>query len=171
MTMFTIEDIPDKIGKGWRATQNISANSLILAEAPLVILTTRGSEEGMVAKLNMLTPDKQRAFYSLFNYYTEELGTAQGITATNSFSGEHDHETIVYEKMSRINHSCYPNARWNWDSTSRVQRLHAVRDIAQGEEITISYGFGPSMSYATRQSLIKARYGFDCKCELCVIGK
>jgi hypothetical protein len=45
------------------------------------------------------------------------------------------HDCIV----SRMNHDCRPNADYHYDPDTLTQHVHAVRPIAMGEEITISY--------------------------------
>lgn len=41
--------------------------------------------------------------------------------------------------MSRINHACRPNAAYHFNPESAKMEVHAVRSIAAGEEITVSY--------------------------------
>lgn len=41
--------------------------------------------------------------------------------------------------VSRLNHDCRPNADYHWDPETLTQHIHAVRPIAAGEEITVSY--------------------------------
>ena len=41
--------------------------------------------------------------------------------------------------VSRMNHDCRPNADYHFDPTTMTQYVHAIRPIAKGEEITISY--------------------------------
>jgi len=41
--------------------------------------------------------------------------------------------------VSRINHSCKPNAKHTWNSKLGEQTVYAVRLIREGEELTLSY--------------------------------
>ena len=41
--------------------------------------------------------------------------------------------------VSRLNHDCAPNLGYYFDSATMELRVTAVRDIAPGEELTISY--------------------------------
>ena len=43
------------------------------------------------------------------------------------------------EHFFRVNHSCVPNAETSWKSDLDVMDLVAIKDIGQGEEITICY--------------------------------
>lgn len=67
--------------------------------------------------------------------------------------------------QSCINHSCDPNCTAACDSGDRTATLLAQRDIAAGEEITLSY-IDVSLPYKRRQAELRD-YGFVCKCERC----
>lgn len=45
--------------------------------------------------------------------------------------------------------------------------MYAVRPIAEGEEITLSYL--PGGTSAERQDVLKSHFRFECKCELCAL--
>lgn len=66
----------------------------------------------------------------------------------------------------KINHSCRSNAASQWDWTLLAHKLWAVRDIAAGEEITISY-FDPIQTLRERQRYAKEALGFECACSHC----
>lgn len=44
--------------------------------------------------------------------------------------------------------------------------VYAVKDIKQGEEITLSY-YDPLEDYINREEHFQQTYGFACKCDLC----
>jgi len=44
-------------------------------------------------------------------------------------------------RISRVNHSCVPNADHVYDETNNVEILYALRDIQEGEEICYRYGY------------------------------
>ncbi|KAI0043641.1 hypothetical protein FA95DRAFT_1574983 [Auriscalpium vulgare] len=46
---------------------------------------------------------------------------------------------VVFKDTSRINHSCAPNANFLWSAESLTGDVRALRDIAPGEQITMSY--------------------------------
>ena len=86
----------------------------------------------------------------------------------------------LYKFHSRINHSCAPNAvlRNSATDSRSVQRdsdrpsskiyIFAEKDIRQGDEITLSYGFvDRTISTDERKNRILQDYGFDCQCKLC----
>eukprot|EP00658_Telonema_sp_P-2_P014690 TRINITY_DN15597_c0_g1_i4.p1 TRINITY_DN15597_c0_g1~~TRINITY_DN15597_c0_g1_i4.p1 ORF type:complete len:188 (-),score=23.34 TRINITY_DN15597_c0_g1_i4:173-736(-) len=72
---------------------------------------------------------------------------------------------------SCINHSCSPNTLLTQDPESPIPRyiLKAAREMAIGEELTISY-LEPDdrISVNERRKQLKDQYLFDCMCQLCV---
>ncbi|KAI8239899.1 hypothetical protein K4K55_001391 [Colletotrichum sp. SAR 10_96] len=72
----------------------------------------------------------------------------------------------VHANISKINHSCRSNAASQWDWDLLAHRLWAVRDIAAGEEITISY-FDPIQTLRERQRYARETLGFECTCSHC----
>ena len=61
--------------------------------------------------------------------------TAGGIYKTNSFARDDTEGAILYEVLSRVNHSCAPNAAKHFDGFTAV--VTALRDVAAGEELFI----------------------------------
>ncbi|KAF7535524.1 hypothetical protein G7054_g5285 [Neopestalotiopsis clavispora] len=77
-----------------------------------------------------------------------------------------DGSVAMFPRIARINHACRPNAAnvWSADPTNR-RVVWAARDIAAGEEITVTYA--PLLkTRAERQRRLDA-YGFVCDCEAC----
>ena len=80
-------------------------------------------------------------------------------------------EIVVYPEAALFNHSCMPNVGrlqcGGKDGGGVVSaRFVALRDIAVGEELCISY-CSPGGSTAQRQGKLRAEYGFSCQCALC----
>ena len=78
---------------------------------------------------------------------------------------------VVYSVFSRLNHACDPNAAFFYLGL-RSQRLgvRALRDIAAGEQVLVSYlgeKAGREMTRAQRQEGL-ATWGFECGCDACV---
>ncbi|XP_056423149.1 histone-lysine N-methyltransferase SMYD3 isoform X2 [Hyla sarda] len=71
----------------------------------------------------------------------------------------------LYPSMSLLNHSCDPNCVITFEGT----RLHlrAVKEIPQGEELTISY-IDVMMPSHMRQMQFQRQYCFTCDCNRCV---
>ncbi|KAJ4414470.1 SET domain-containing protein 5 [Gnomoniopsis sp. IMI 355080] len=55
---------------------------------------------------------------------------------------------------------------YHFNPDTGMMEVHAVRPIAAGEEITVSY-ISPFISHAHRQSLLHDRWGFKCTCAAC----
>jgi hypothetical protein len=79
--------------------------------------------------------------------------------------GAEDPESALFEKGSKVQHSCAPNCSY----TSKVLEDHliyfAVRPIASGENITFSYiGYMPTFQ---RREELKSTKDFLCECSKC----
>lgn len=69
----------------------------------------------------------------------------------------------LWQQTSHCNHSCIPNAQVSLMGDLLI--LRAVHNIAEGEEIFVSYGSLPD--YAARQAQFQNIWGFTCQCPLC----
>ncbi len=72
----------------------------------------------------------------------------------------------VYVEISRINHACDANSEFHYHWTRKAGTIHAVKDVEEGSEITISYSAHDNGNLR-RKDL--ERYGFDCQCRLCQV--
>ena len=102
---------------------------------------------------------------SLIQNNPQESQKVMLIWACNAFSGAR-----IYERTSRINHSCDFNAIISPKSPveTEVQVVRAVCTIAQWDEINISY-LG-SWTYAdrrVRRERLKRDKYFECQCDRC----
>ena len=87
-----------------------------------------------------------------------------------------DHEQTqagIFKHASRFNHSCLPNAFCTWnehlgaDPRGRLT-IHAIRDIAAGEEILINYrNEDAQKARIDRMKELKDDYDFVCNCPAC----
>jgi len=71
--------------------------------------------------------------------------------------------------MGWHNHDCLPNAQPTVDEAGHVS-IKALRDIAEGEEIKISY-IDAMQEYDERRKTLAEHYGFECKCDRCSLEK
>lgn len=71
----------------------------------------------------------------------------------------------VFGHASRFNHCCNPNALFTWNAAIHKETIHTMKDVAAGEEITLSYcdmtHDKPSRTYELKH------YGFVCDCPAC----
>lgn len=86
----------------------------------------------------------------------------------------------ILPPLARLNHSCAPNCRLVFRLTKRITTtcayearvkvtLQAMRDVAEGEELTISYLRNDFHKPALRQKLLQESFRFSCQCERCVV--
>jgi hypothetical protein len=105
----------------------------------------------------------------MHNIYPYQNAAEQsfGIIRTNSLPIEA--EGIgggIFLEACRINHACDNNAQKNWNRCIERHTVHALRDIVEGEEITIKY-LGLDSSREVRQMKLQDKFGFLCSCRLC----
>ena len=97
---------------------------------------------------------------------SDELANLLLIYSCNAFEGGR-----IYHQLSRVNHSCNPNAAVCGSSSgddADISVLKAACDIAAGEEINISYlGSYLYAGYPTRQLILKDSKYFVCQCDRC----
>lgn len=169
--LYAIQPIPGK-GLGLIATMKIFKGTRILSEPPIFKISRAESNRQVltdhIAKaLKDLDKVKQRAFLNLHNVYGLDDGPFLGIARSNvSPLGPEASEDGLFLDAARINHSCRPNVHKSWNENIGRLTVHAVRDIEQGEEITISY-LGKTMDYIERQVILEELFRFDCGCDLC----
>ena len=68
--------------------------------------------------------------------------------------------------MGWHNHDCTPSASCTVDAEGKVT-VSALRDIAEGEEVTISY-IDATADVDERRKVLATHYGFECRCARCV---
>lgn len=76
-------------------------------------------------------------------------------------------QQAVFPKISRINHSCVPNAQGNFHSELGRFNIHATRDIEPDEELTLNYLQELGAARESRQQRLLSGYGFTCECPAC----
>jgi len=92
-----------------------------------------------------------------------------GTGAGNRISGQvTDTYTAVWTLPSMINHSC-SDANASWSNHGDILVVRAIKKIAKGEEIFISYVL-PTSSYGYRKQSFKV-HSFECACRLCECDK
>lgn len=90
-----------------------------------------------------------------------------GIIRTNALPIENG-ETGggIFLEASRINHACDNNAQKSWNENIKQHTVHALRNINEGEEITIYY-LAAHTTWKARQEALRAKFKFSCSCHLC----
>ena len=80
---------------------------------------------------------------------------------------QHGSGTAVYLLPSMFNHECDPNVDAVWRHGDAQLTLAARRDIAAGEQLSISY-IDADQPVAERRRVLRHGYGFHCVCAACV---
>jgi hypothetical protein len=166
--IWTLSPIPGK-GKGLIASKDISRGTLVLSDAPLlktdVITSMETVEKDLVRALKVLPKDHQRAFLSLHNNYPGKNPLSNIIRSNGYPLGPGSEVGGVFPNLSRINHSCKPNAKHSWNPTLGMYVVYTIRPVSKNNEITVSYLSGGDSQQ--RQAELKDNFGFTCACELC----
>ncbi|KIK65258.1 hypothetical protein GYMLUDRAFT_39618 [Collybiopsis luxurians FD-317 M1] len=180
-----------KGGMGLFARAYIPQGGVILVERPAVIIPTQIKPDSTVtgfdgaefrddvhqAMFSHIDPEVQEEIFALKDSLAGLLtsSTPEGIFRTNALdielptegTGTHKYKGL-FPKTSRCNHSCGPNAIWCFNQLTFTLTLSAVRKIAPGEEITISY-INPFLPRHVRRAQLDSRWKFFCHCKHCDI--
>jgi hypothetical protein len=166
--LFTLTPISGK-GKGLIATQRIPKGTCLISESPLFKTSQIQSsdvEREIIRIIKSLPKEQQRAFLSLHNNNPGKGEPFSNIVRSNGYPlGPSSEDGGIFLNIARINHACLANAQQAFNEKKGKETAFAVRDIEEGEEITIAYTIGgPSSS---RRAKLKEFFGFECGCELC----
>ena len=144
---------PDGKGLGLFAhgAGGFAAGERVLFEAPLLsrsldaiereVQEGRAVAEMAAAVETVLRPEQAAQFHALsMSAVHGERKHAYGIWMSNAYPTEEAPTEwgAVFEVASRFNHSCAPNAHIAWNARSRRMTVHALADIAEGEEVTVA---------------------------------
>ncbi|CCE29252.1 uncharacterized protein CPUR_02945 [Claviceps purpurea 20.1] len=171
--MYALRDIPGK-GKGLVATRNIPKGTRILSERPLIHAPFDSSQEQrktiIYPQVEALNKEEREIFLSFPNRYafSDSATRYNGIFRTNCISAASKPRKIVafFPLACRINHDCDENATKDWNPDTKRHTVHAMRDIEEGEEITVAYV--PSLlNQETRQNKLERKFHFACICRTC----
>ncbi|CAE8723254.1 unnamed protein product [Polarella glacialis] len=103
----------------------------------------------------------------------EEIWRLLRIVECNTFGVNSESGGSLVELLpglSRLNHSCLPNALRGPGSEAGTVEVRAVRPVATGEELSISYLDEEQLlsPRARRRARLSGRWQFRCGCERCV---
>ncbi|KAG6090441.1 hypothetical protein E4U15_005033 [Claviceps sp. LM218 group G6] len=166
--LYEIQELPGN-RKGLVALTHIPQGTRLVDEEPLITLTGEFGDDEIVKQLRKLPKEKTIQFLHLPNRFPRESSVFSGIVKTNILPGGEEGADnsigLVYHTISHINNGCRPNCQRNYNNKKRHEYIHAIRDIAAGEEIVLSDK--TESTYAERRSYLKNKFGSDCTCALC----
>ncbi|RDW74233.1 hypothetical protein BP5796_07675 [Coleophoma crateriformis] len=184
-TNYKMKEIPGK-GMGLEAIRHMKQGQLIMANTPSLMIDYRSFEWLPVQDHQLLQtmaveylPEAHQAAIMQLSTHDDVTDMPKDkiiskITSTNSFDiiphredPEQDYKLFtLFPDIARLNHDCRPNAAYRFDHETMTQKIHAIRDILPGEELTLSYT-NPSVSRQERQDRLKRLWGFQCGCNSC----
>ena len=108
-----------------------------------------GREVERIKQQHEARTGKEPSLLSIFQNNCMEMGTGAGI----------------FLNAARFNHSCHPNANFNWNANIERETIHIIHDVKKDDEILLSY------CDMTHEKTLRAwelkHYGFVCDCEVC----
>ncbi|KJX98034.1 hypothetical protein TI39_contig443g00012 [Zymoseptoria brevis] len=176
MPFYEVRQIEGK-GQGVVATQKIPRGSVILTDKPILSVSNSdwnqaSAHRAIEEAFKRLSKQDQATYLSLHDGRQERNESkAVRIFHTNAFGADTTHILAPHTKyvlplVSRLNHSCVPNA------VNLAHTLYAQKDILPGEEIQICYqaDCDEVMTAVQRNFLFRRRYAFECNCKACLPG-
>lgn len=167
--MIILREVPGK-GEGLIATRKILKGTRILSEEPIIRVPEDTADSPALRasirrQVDALNPDQRRAFLAMCNIYPGDAASQYlGIIRTNALPM--DSGGGIFLDACRINHACDNNAQKSWNEGIKRHTVHALRDIDDGEEITVTY-VGVLNNRRTRQDALRKKFKFTCCCGLC----
>ncbi|CAG8959131.1 hypothetical protein HYFRA_00012994 [Hymenoscyphus fraxineus] len=149
-------------GLGAFAIKDIKKGEVVMTEKPLFLATDATFWE----KYQGLTGEQRDTYRSLHAWSKAGVtweNIAQSIFWTNRFrTYSEPGETGIFVKSSRFNHQCHPHANCSYFfyKDKNLLVFTVLKDIREGEEITISYSDKPQD--------FPYQYGFTCNCPRCL---
>eukprot|EP00927_Polykrikos_kofoidii_P059671 TRINITY_DN54813_c0_g1_i1.p1 TRINITY_DN54813_c0_g1~~TRINITY_DN54813_c0_g1_i1.p1 ORF type:complete len:430 (+),score=69.70 TRINITY_DN54813_c0_g1_i1:69-1358(+) len=181
-------------GSGVFATRPILSGDFIVLEKPIISVRMAGpSGESKLESVqrnipivqpefDKLSPEDRAVVLELTDFCSDfdpkiADATPTGIFLTNAIPGS-DGEYGLCCKIARFNHSCAPNAFYNYDEERGENYVRAQRNIEAGEEICVHYfAFEPAFAgiksapvlfpAKKRKELLKKSFGTACACRVC----
>jgi hypothetical protein len=118
--------------------------------------------DGMAAQINRLVPPALRLEPARLARLVSRVHT--NLHAVSDMAGVQFGSGLYPRTASLLNHSCAPSAVVSF--RGRTWRLHTLRALAAGEEVSIAYT-ELYAGRAERQADLLAKKAFECRCERC----
>ena len=153
--------------------------SVVYSEIPTIRVPfhwpfTKDQVQEVERRVAAMNEADKKVFYDCANVYPDAETIASGIFYTNSFDTTDDTDITMpgqscamFCNLARLNHSCSPNGRQQYDIKTKREVLFAHKDINIGDEITDSY-VDIELSVKERQSGLLDIFKFVCTCSRCI---
>jgi hypothetical protein len=172
-----------KKGKGMAAAKDIGAGEIILSEKPILIVPAYGITPHKMYKQYLALNDSDRARFralcfhadsSTLTVFAKELGKEHdkergkviATFNTNCMEDQDRTKRYVAVECARINHSCRPNATYDYFHMGNVVIVRALQKIVKDDEILVPY-IPPTWNKAKRAEKLWKDWGFVCECDAC----
>ncbi|ORY18943.1 hypothetical protein BCR34DRAFT_621154 [Clohesyomyces aquaticus] len=177
--LFVIKQSPGK-GLGVFATRDVEPGTVIMQDSPLILIRPPEMHEGIGYPLDAIQILITKAFDALSEDDQEEiLSLSAHVLPGEADETDYDRlktifrsnayntgrEIGLFTKVARINHSCRPNAGYQWIERLGKRVVYATSRIDEGEEISVTY-IPLLFSKKDRERRLD-QYGFKCSCEAC----
>ncbi|GLB44592.1 putative SET domain-containing protein [Lyophyllum shimeji] len=179
--LYDIRRIPG-LGRGAVANKALQPGDLIICERPLLLFPAAFPKHGPESRgtrfkdmVESLPREKRDLVFDLHNCMKNGLKNVKGIIDTNSlgigrlpgsYKGAY---AVLCPRIARMNHSCSPNAERCWDLKSMAFYVRALRPIAKGEQICITYC--PLLQSRVARQANLSQWDFNCACRTCSMPK
>lgn len=177
-------------GLGLFASTQIQRGTRIISDIALAELPKKRKPSLVIEANEALTPNQKVVFNSLPYYHKTDpqsvsiYPTANPIhsvkvvgiflynliTMTEMVDGGGDQKPIqkgLFPRYANIQHSCVANVYVSYNPIMRRLNVHAVRDIKEGEPITLCFRPFPEDLYEIRAFNLE-NFGIRCTCSICV---
>ncbi|KAH9810186.1 hypothetical protein DFH28DRAFT_903281 [Melampsora americana] len=168
-------DMPEKGGKGVKASKKYLMGDSIINTYPTLIVTLEDQlwdlpeafdlEKTMVDYLPIHTRSQ---IATLHGKGETEVSWMESVFQRNGFQlrlGSQPY-LALFPDASRVNHDCRPNVIYHIDRTSLKLNMYAARQIELGQELVIAY-LDIQQPTETRRAQLRKHYGFECQCSIC----
>ncbi|KAK6996420.1 hypothetical protein R3P38DRAFT_3628034 [Favolaschia claudopus] len=165
-----VVDIPGK-GKGVVALEFITQGTRIIAEEPTIKLSGQTREDLAHSVQIALSSPSNLEFLLSFPCKKGEDPVSGRFNHFLPCASEDDNACGLFATICRINHTCCsplsgPNAMYTWREDLQCETLHALRDIAAMEEITVSY-IACRIHTDDPPKFLRKNFDFSCSCAGC----
>lgn len=178
---YVIRDIKNK-GKGMVAAKNLSPGEVIVDEVPPIVVNITSKKTTLYKAYQSLSDDDRARIDALsfcetpahVQEFAKLLGRPHDIECgrtiarweTNAMEDRGKFVQYVAPESARMNHSCRPNATYDYSHETGHVVVKALGKISEGTEIVIPY-VPPIWTKEARLSYLKEKWGFTCVCEGC----
>ncbi|KAK0433396.1 hypothetical protein EV421DRAFT_1910077 [Armillaria borealis] len=164
---------------------------MVVPRIPVGVLTDEGvldeqatktilhqAEKVMCPIFKRMREEDKKAFMELHNSHLQDRsGPILGVIRTNGYvfgdeaetntnASTKENHTSIFKDLSRVNHSCSPNASRKFHVSTFSMQLRAARNIKEGEEIFTTYT--DILEPAAVRAKDLAPYQITCACRACL---